>query len=214
MSFYLYFHCVQSHAAPSLLANGSAAFIWKLRCHWLKSLRQPQAKAPGKPVPPLTLVICMPTRPFDPGGTTCPISLTMGTSLWSWTRSLTPAPELGPGIYSYCSTFIRNFTPLPAPGTWVLFNTLSPRQNGRNFADDIFKRIFLNENVWIPIKISLKFVPKGPINNIPVLVQMMAWRRPGDKPLSEPMTISLTTHICVTRSQWVKQWPVLQSTLT
>ena len=47
-------------------------------------------------------------------------------------------------------------------------------------ADDIFKCIFLNENVRISIKISLKFVPKRPINNIPVLVQIMAWRRPGD----------------------------------
>ena len=62
------------------------------------------------------------------------------------------------------------------------FNTLRPRQNGRRFADDTFKRIFLNENVRISIKISLKFVPKGPINNIPALVQIMAWRRPGDKP--------------------------------
>ena len=35
-----------------------------------------------------------------------------------------------------------------------------------SFADDILKRIFLNENVWISIKISLKFAPKGPINNI------------------------------------------------
>ena len=78
-------------------------------------------------------------------------------------------------------------------------NTLRPRQNGRHFADDIFKCIFLNENVWIPIKISLKFVPKGPINDIPALVQIMAWRRPGDKPLSEPIMISLPTHICVTR---------------
>ena len=49
-------------------------------------------------------------------------------------------------------------------------NTLRPRQNGRHFADDIFKRIFLNENVFISIKISLKFVPKGQINNIPALV--------------------------------------------
>ena len=40
----------------------------------------------------------------------------------------------------------------------------------RHFADDIFKCIFLNENVWIPVKISLKYVPKGPINNIPALV--------------------------------------------
>ena len=44
---------------------------------------------------------------------------------------------------------------------------LRPRQNGRHFPDDILKWIFLNENVWIPIKISLKFVPSGPINNIP-----------------------------------------------
>ena len=49
----------------------------------------------------------------------------------------------------------------------------------------------------------MKFVPKGPINIIPALVQIMAWRRPGDKPLSEPMMVSLTTHICVTRPQWV-----------
>ena len=82
-------------------------------------------------------------------------------------------------------------------------NTLRPRQNGRHFADDIFKCIFLNENVWIPIKISMKFVPKGPINNIPPLVQIMAWRRPGDKPLSEPMMVSLMTHICLTWPQWV-----------
>ena len=83
------------------------------------------------------------------------------------------------------------------------FNTLRPKQNGRHFADDIFKCIFLNENVRILIKISLKFVPKGPINNIPALVQIMAWRRPGDKPLSEPVMFSLLTHICITRSQWV-----------
>ena len=56
-----------------------------------------------------------------------------------------------------------------------------------HFADNIFKCIFLNENVWFVIKISLKFAPEGIINNIPALVQMMAWRRPGDKPLSEPM---------------------------
>ena len=83
-------------------------------------------------------------------------------------------------------------------------NTLRPGQNGRRFADDTFKRIFLNENVRISIKISLKFVPKGPINNNPSLVQIMAWRRSGDKPLSEPMMVSLLTHICVTRPQWVK----------
>ena len=54
-------------------------------------------------------------------------------------------------------------------------------------ADDIFKWILLNENGKIPIQVSLNFVPKGPINNIPALVQVMAWRRTGDKPLPESM---------------------------
>ena len=54
--------------------------------------------------------------------------------------------------------------------------------NGRNFADDIFKCIFLNGNVWISIKWSLKFVPKYPMNNIPALVQI-------NKPLSETMMV-------------------------
>ena len=84
------------------------------------------------------------------------------------------------------------------------FNTLRPRQNGRPFTDDIFICIFLNENIQISIRISLKFVPKSPIYNIPALVQIMAWRRPGDKPLSEPMMIKLLTHICITWPQWVK----------
>ena len=82
-------------------------------------------------------------------------------------------------------------------------NTLRPRQNGRHFPDEIFKCIFLNENVLVSIKISLKFIPKGPINNIPALVQTMAWRRPGDRPLYEPMMIISLTHICVARPQSV-----------
>ena len=84
---------------------------------------------------------------------------------------------------------------------WV--NTLRPRQHGRHFADH-FRRIFLNKNVRISINISLRFVPKGSINNIPPLVQKMAWRRLGDKPFSEPMVVRLPTHKCVTRPQWVK----------
>ena len=51
--------------------------------------------------------------------------------------------------------------------------------------------------------ISLKFVPNGQINIISELVQIMAWRRRGDKPLSEPMMDKLLTHICITRPQWV-----------
>ena len=82
-------------------------------------------------------------------------------------------------------------------------NSLRPRGNRRHFADDIFKCSSLNENVLISIKVSLKFNPNGPINNVPTLVQLMAWRRPGDKPFSEPMMVCLLTHICVTRPQWV-----------
>ena len=65
---------------------------------------------------------------------------------------------------------------------------------------DIFKCISLNENVRIPIKMLLKFVPKGPINTIPSLVQIMAWRPPGNKPLSEPMMVS-----------WLVYWRIYAS---
>ena len=54
------------------------------------------------------------------------------------------------------------------------------RWNSRHFPDSIFKYIFLNENVWISITISLKFVPKGSTNNIQALVQIMAFRRRND----------------------------------
>ena len=68
----------------------------------------------------------------------------------------------------------------PIPQTrqaWSLSIGLSvPGQNGRHFADDIFKCIFMNEYFSILIRISLKFVPKGPIDNMSV----MAWCRTGD----------------------------------
>ena len=80
---------------------------------------------------------------------------------------------------------------------WV--NTLRPRQNGRHFEDETFKHIFWNEYVWIATQFSLKYVPKGPINNIATLFQIMTWRWLGDKPLPEPTMANLLTHICVTR---------------
>ena len=78
------------------------------------------------------------------------------------------------------------------------FNVLSilmARQNGRHFAKYTFKCLFLNENVSWSMIISLKLVPNGPMNNIPALVRIMAWRRLGDKPLSQPMLVSLFTRI-------------------
>ena len=63
-----------------------------------------------------------------------------------------------------------------------LVNALRPKWSRQCFTD-IFKCIFFNENVWILIKFSLKFVPEGPIYNIPTLVQILAWCRVGDNPL-------------------------------
>ena len=100
-------------------------------------------------------------------------------------------------------SFVFQFEPKEPKFEWNFENrksntsTLRPKQHGRLFPDDIF-------NVWISIRISLKFFPMGPFSNIPALLQIMAWRRPGDKPLSEPIMVSLPTHICVTRPQWVK----------
>ena len=85
----------------------------------------------------------------------------------------------------------------------VSINTLRQRQNYRHFADDNFKCIFFDENVWISLQIPLKFVYKVQINNIPALIQIMAWCRPGDSPLSEPMMVSLLTQMCVTRPRWL-----------
>ena len=82
-------------------------------------------------------------------------------------------------------------------------STLRPGEIGRHFPDNALESIFLNENVRISIKISLNFVPRGPITNIPALVRIMAWCRPGGKPLSEPMMVRLRTHICITQPQWV-----------
>ena len=74
--------------------------------------------------------------------------------------------------------------------TWV--NTLKPRQNGCHFPYDILKCIILTENICILIEISLNFVTNGPINNTLALFKIMAWRQPGDKPLSEPVVVCVT----------------------
>ena len=70
-----------------------------------------------------------------------------------------------------------------ATDEFTTINSSPPGQNGRHFAD--FKCIFMNEKFFILIRISLKFVPKGPIDCKSALVQEMAWQQIGDKPLSE-----------------------------
>ena len=74
----------------------------------------------------------------------------------------------------------------------VWINSSPPDKMAAIVADDMLKWIFLDENGRIPIQNSLKCVPRSPIDNKPALVQIMAWRRPGDKPLSEPMLNQFT----------------------
>ena len=71
-------------------------------------------------------------------------------------------------------------------------NSYPPGQNGHNFANNIFKRIFLNENVGTLIQLSLKVFANGPIDSKSALVQVMACRLFGAKPLPEPMLFQFT----------------------
>ena len=121
----------------------------------------------------------------------------------TWVLSAPDGPHLGPmnlairnGIIELRQFWIR-YGSLPV-------NTLRQRQNGRFFPDEIFKWIFLNEYICIYLRISLKFVPRVQINNIPALVQIMAWRCPGASHYLNQWWYSLLTHICITRPQWVK----------
>ena len=72
----------------------------------------------------------------------------------------------------------------PIATEWVI-NTLMLRQDCSHFPDDISKCIFLDINVWISIKILLNIVPKGPIDNVPALVQIAAFHCPGNKPYQQ-----------------------------
>ena len=105
--------------------------------------------------------------------------------------------DIYPQVVFQTNTF--EITATSPRGQWV-----RTEQNGWHYADDIFNCIFLDEDKRIATNISLKFVHKGQINNIPVLFQIMAWCWLGNKPLAEPMMVSLLMHICVTQPQWVK----------
>ena len=92
-------------------------------------------------------------------------------------------------VYGHCDIAVNWY-----PSSWkaktclsYLVNLFSPGQNGCQFADDIFKWIFMNVKLHILIRISLKFVSKGQIDNKNALVQVMAWCWIGDKPFSEPI---------------------------
>ena len=81
---------------------------------------------------------------------------------------------------------------------------------GRDKMDAISQTTFSNTFSWMKIfEFRLTFhwslFPRFQLANVPALVQLMAWRRPGDMPLSEPVIISSPTHICITRPQWVNK---------
>ena len=118
-----------------------------------------------------------------------------------------PTPDLWPWYLSpWGLSQLASQTFIPSgPSSLHVLTHRGRDKMARYFPDDIFKCIFLNENDWISITISLKLVPEGMINNnIPSVIQIMAWRRSGDKPLSEPMMVSLLAHIWVTWPSWVE----------
>ena len=73
---------------------------------------------------------------------------------------------------------------------WMI-ETLRHLQNYRHFIDDI-QYIFLKGDVFILIKISLRFLPRSLMPNSVALVQVMPWHRTGHKPFPEPMMTQLT----------------------
>ena len=107
-----------------------------------------------------------------------------------------------------CDRFLFKLIYANVTNAFIVFNTLRPMQNCRHFAD-IFKCIYLNENVWIWIEISMKFVPNVRINIIPTVVQIIAWRLSGDKPLSGPMMASFWR---IYASLGLNEWTLLVPT--
>ena len=102
------------------------------------------------------------------------------SSLWSTTDMLLS------NSLSNCTT-IKYLSPLCVEMliTYSCVNSSLPGQNSRHFVNDNFRRIFVNEMFWILIEISVNLVRKGSIDNDHALVYIMAWRRKGDKPISE-----------------------------
>ena len=95
----------------------------------------------------------------------------------------------------------------------VCYLTLWGRVKCQPYRRRHFPKHFLEWSYHDLTKISLKFVPKCPINNIPTLVQIMAWRQPGAKPLSEPMLVRLLTHVCIIRYQWFNFKTLISATV-
>ena len=116
-----------------------------------------------------------------------------------YTGKKTPLYWDGPQGFMYSIVSQGPWHPVIGPH-WV--NSSFPGQNGCHFADYIFKCIFMNRDFCISILISLKFVPKGVIDNMSALFQVMSWCQTGDKPLPKPMLMQFTGAY---RGEWVNQ---------
>ena len=75
---------------------------------------------------------------------------------------------------------------------WICLTHLPLEKMAAILADDNFKCMSLNENYRIPILVSLKFIPRSRIDNMPALVQVMAWHWTGNKLLPELMLTQFT----------------------
>ena len=100
--------------------------------------------------------------------------------------------------------FIQYCLLLPRNGLDICLLTLFIVDKTAAISQTIFEMNFFNEKFCILIKISLKFVPKSPIDNKPTSLEIMAWRRIGDKPLSEPKLTRFPEHRCDTTGGWAK----------
>ena len=115
-------------------------------------------------------------------GQFCEIIRFSNTDIKTWTEIFCKTKQNTDVLYSYRFWYIWwiHFTNIIRSNSIDTraylrsINTLRPRQNVRHFPDDIFKCVFMNDNVWNLLHISLKFFPRVRINNIPALVQIMA----------------------------------------
>ena len=79
------------------------------------------------------------------------------------------------------------------------------RDKMADISQTIFSNIFSSKKMFeFRLKFHWNLFLRVQLTKIPALFQIMAWRRPGDKTLSEAMLVSLLTHKCFTRPQWVK----------
>ena len=144
--------------------------------------------------------------PHMPILTACLSHLLGPSETWGWKFWRQLSYSLSSLLFRICKTFPSHTVFIcvmcgSSAVTHVKYRCGHLTHWGWDKMDAISQKTFSSAFSWmkvkIPIKISLKFVPKGPINNDPALVQIMAWRRSGKKPFSESVTVSLLMHICV-----------------